>query len=106
MDRQSKNDGNNGLLIGLIAGGLVGAGLALVLAPRLRSELRQRLTASGNDLSERYQEVSTRVTGVVEGIAARGQTLRDEAADAVGRGARQVEQMAMASKTGRAPKQS
>jgi gas vesicle protein len=106
MDRQPQSSGNNGLVIGLIAGGMIGAGLALAFAPRLRSELRQRLTASTNDLSQRYKEVTTRVTGVVDEMAARGQAVRDEVADAVGRGARQVEQIAMASKTGRATKQS
>jgi gas vesicle protein len=106
MDRQPPSSGNNGLVIGLIAGGMIGVGLALVFAPRLRSELRRRLTESANDLNQRYQEVTTRVTGVVDDMAARGQAVRDEVADAVGRGARQVEQIAMASKTGRATKQS
>ena len=106
MDRQPQNGGNNGLVLGLIAGGMIGAGLALAFAPRLRSELRQRLTTSANDLSQRYQEVTTRVTGVVDEMAARGQAVRDEVADAVGRGARQVEQIAMASKTGRPTRQS
>jgi gas vesicle protein len=106
MDRQPRNDGNNGLVIGLIAGGMIGAGLALAFAPRLRSELRQRLTASANDLSQRYQGVTTRVTGVVDEMTAKGQAVRDEVADAVSRGARQVEQIAMASKTGRTTRQS
>jgi len=106
MDRQPQNGGNNGLVLGLIAGGMIGAGLALAFAPRLRSELRQRLTTSANDLSQRYQEVTTRVTGVVDEMAARGQAVRDEVADAVGRGARQVEQIAMATKTGRTTRQS
>ena len=106
MNRQPENGGNNGLVLGLIAGGMIGAGLALAFAPRLRSELRQRLTTSANDLSQRYQEVTTRVTGVVDEMAARGQAVRDEVADAVGRGARQVEQIAMATKTGRTTRQS
>ena len=106
MDRQPQSSGNNGLMFGLIAGGMIGAGLALAFAPRLRSELRQRLTASANDLNQRYQEVTTRVTGAVDGMAARGQVVRDEVADAVGRGARQVEQIAIASKTGRTTRQS
>ena len=109
MNTQPQNDGNSGLLIGLIAGGVIGAGLAILFAPRI-AELRQRVVASANDLShaasERYQEVSTRVAGVVDEVTARGQTVRDDVADAVGRGARQVEQIAMASKTGRPTRQS
>jgi hypothetical protein len=42
----------------------------------------------------------------VDGVTTRGQTVRDEVADAVGRGARQIEQIALASKTGRQTKQS
>jgi len=106
MERQPQSGGNNGLLIGLIAGGVIGAGLAIAFAPRLRSELRQRLTSSANDLTQRYQNVSTRITGVVDGVTAKGQAVRDEVADAVSRGARQVEQIAMASKTGRTTRQS
>jgi gas vesicle protein len=103
MTRRAENGGNNSFLIGLITGGAIGAGLAMALAPRLASELRQRLTDSATDLShaasQGYQEVSTRVAGVVDEVTARGQAVRDEVADAVGRGARQVEQVAMASKT-------
>jgi gas vesicle protein len=109
MNTQPQNDGNNGLLIGLIAGGVIGAGLAIVFAPRI-AELRQRVMASANDLSQtasqRYKEVSTRVAGVVDDVTARGQTVRDDVADAVSRGARQVEQIAMASKSGRPTRQS
>ena len=109
MNTQPQNDGNNGLLIGLIAGGVIGAGLAILFAPRI-ADLRQRVVASANDLSHaasrRYQDVTTRVAGVVDQVAAKGQTVRDEVADAVGRGARQIEQIAMASKTGRPTRQS
>jgi gas vesicle protein len=109
MNTQPQNDGNNGLLIGLIAGGVIGAGLAIAFAPRI-VELRQRVMASATDLrqtaSQRYQDVSTRVAGVVDEVTARGQTVRDDVADAVSRGARQVEQIAMASKTGRPTRQS
>jgi gas vesicle protein len=109
MDNRTQNGPNNGVLIGLIAGSVIGAGLALAFAPRLRSEFR-RLTASANDLSRAasrsYGAISTRVTEAVDGVAARGQSVRDDVADAVGRGARQVEQIAMASKTGRTTRQS
>jgi gas vesicle protein len=94
---------NSGFLIGLVTGGVIGAGLAIALAPRLASELRQRMTASATDLrdaaSQRYQDVSTRVAGVVDSVTARGQAVRDDVADAVSRGAREVDKFAMASKT-------
>ena len=103
MKTRTENDGNNGFLIGLITGSVIGAALAIAFAPRLASELRQRVTASATDLGQAaaqgYQEVSTRFAGVVDGVAARGQAVRDDVADAIGRGAREVEQFAMASKT-------
>jgi gas vesicle protein len=95
-------------LIGLITGGVIGAGLTIALAPRLAAELRQRVTGSATHLShaasQRYREVTTRIVGVVDGVTARGQAVRDGVADAVGRGAREVEQFAMASKTSPGPR--
>ena len=104
-------------LMGLMTGGAIGAGLALYLAPRLASELRERVTDSTTGLrnaaSERFQGVATRVADVVDRVAdaaddvtRRGQAARDDVADAVargahevGRGAREVEQFAKAAKT-------
>jgi gas vesicle protein len=104
--RAENNDGGNHFLIGLITGGVIGAGLAIAFAPRLASDLRKRVKASATDLSHaasrKYQEAGARITGVVDEVTARGQVIRDDVADAVGRGAREVEQFAMASKTGHA----
>jgi len=43
--------------------------------------------------------VAARGQAVVDGATAKGQAVRDDIADAVGRGARGVEQFAMSSKT-------
>lgn len=110
MNARAEKGGNSGFLIGLVTGGVIGAGLAIAFAPRLASELRERATASATDLkhaaSERYQEVSTRIADVVDGVTAKGQAVRDDVADAVGRGAREVEQFAMAAKTVPGPRRS
>ena len=110
MNASGDNGGNNGFVIGLIMGGAIGAALAIAFAPRLRSELRQRLTESADGLrhaaSDRYQEVSSRVAGVVNDVTARGQAVRNDVADAVGRGAREVEQYANAAKTAPGPRRS
>jgi gas vesicle protein len=117
--RIQDNNTNHGgsFLMGLITGSAIGAGLAVYFAPRLALELRQRVTDSTTGLrnaaSKRFQGVATRVADVVERVAdvaddvtRRGQAARDDVADAVargahevGRGAREVEQFAMASKT-------
>jgi gas vesicle protein len=110
MNTQLPENANHHFLIGLMTGSVIGAGLTMLFAPRLASELRQRVTDSATDLgnaaSRRYQDVTTRVADVVDGVTTRGQAVRDDVADAVGRGAREVERVAMASKTGHTTKQS
>ena len=66
--------------IGVLAGSAVGAGLALLFAPRLRRELRERAE---------YSARSIRKTA---------RAFRDEVCDAVARGAGAVEQRAMEAK--------
>ena len=123
MQDNNTNHGGH-FLMGLITGSAIGAGLAMYFAPRLASELRQRVTDSTtalrNAASERLQGVATRVADVVDRVAdvaddvtRRGQAMRDDVADAVGHGAhevgrgarevvrsaREVEKFAIASKT-------
>lgn len=110
-------DRSIGFFLGLVAGGAIGAGLVIIFAPRLAAELRQRVTSSARGLSdaaaESYQDAAARVadaveraTGFVDDATKRGQSVRDDVADAVGRGAREIEKLAMASKTGRGSKRS
>lgn len=95
-----------GFMIGLLAGTAVGAGLMLWLAPRSGSEIRERVTRSARTLaataSERQQQISTKVGGVVDELTRKGQDVRDEVADTVARGAHEVERMATAAKSDRA----
>jgi len=92
-----------GFVIGLLTGTFVGAGLAMWLAPRSASELRQRLTDSatrlGKRASDHYQQASTRVGDAVDELTRQGRGARDDVADAVARGAHEVERYATAAKT-------
>jgi gas vesicle protein len=120
MNRQMQdNNTNHGghFLMGLVAGSVIGAGLAAYFSPRLASELRQRVADSTNDLrnaaSKGFQNVATRVADVADDVTRRGQAVRDDVADAIGHGAhevgrgarevvrsaREVEKFAIASKT-------
>jgi gas vesicle protein len=102
MNTKTQDNNRGGtFLMGLIAGGALGAGLALYFSPRLASELGQRVTDSAANLrktaSARLQDVASRVADAVDraadvadDVTSRGQAVRDDVADAVGRGAHQV----------------
>ena len=95
-----------GFLIGLVTGTCVGAGLAIWLAPRLASEIGERLTDSARDVRDRagdaFQRGSVRVGDAVGAATSAGQAVRDGVAETVARGAREVERYATAAKTDRA----
>jgi len=94
-----------GFVIGLFAGTVVGAGLLMWLAPRMASEVRDRLTDSARSLGQRaadqYQGATSRVSDAVDELTRKGQDVRDDVADAVARGAHEVERVATAAKTDR-----
>jgi gas vesicle protein len=84
-------------VFGLFTGAFVGAGLAVWLAPRLTSEVRERMTRMtesaknlGQQASEKYQQASTRVGEAVDDLTRKGQDVRDDVAGAVARGAHEV----------------
>jgi gas vesicle protein len=105
MNAQTQEHRDYGFVIGLLTGTFVGAGLAMWLAPRLGSELRERVTESARGLgqraSEQYQQASTRVGEAVDELTRKGQAVRDDVAEAVARGAHEVERYATAAKSGR-----
>lgn len=107
MSTHSQEHRDYGFAIGLLTGTFVGAGLAIWLAPRLASELRERATDSARSLgrraTEQYQQATARVVDVVDDLARKGQGVRDEVAEAVARGAHEVERYAIAAKTEHAP---
>lgn len=104
MNAPKQEHRDHRFVIGLLTGTVVGAGLMMWLAPRSASELRQRVTDSARKLgqraSEQYEQASTRVGGAVEELTRKGQTVRNDVADAVARGAHEVERYAKAAKSG------
>ena len=61
-----------GVAIGLAAGMVVGAGVAIWLAQRLAAELRERITDSAKSVARRttsdhYEQASSRALEAVEG---------------------------------------
>jgi gas vesicle protein len=96
----SQDTRDGGFFIGVIVGGVVGASLAMYFAPRAASEFRRRMSSSarnfGDGATEWHQRASARVSDAVGGITRNGQAVRDEVADTVARGAREVELIATA----------
>src|SRR4029453_881861 len=105
MTLQTQERRSHGFAIGLLTGTFVGAGLAMWLAPRMASELRERITDSvkglGLQASEKYEQTSGRVSEAVSELARRGQDARADVADAGARGAHKVERYAIAAKSDR-----
>ena len=107
MDTHTQAHGDFGFVIGLLAGTVVGAALVMWLTPRSASELRHRVVESargvGKRASDQYRQATTRVGEAVDELTRKGQDVRDEVAEAVARGAHEVERFATATKTDRAP---
>ena len=95
MNGQATQERDYRFLAGLVIGSAVGAGLELLLAPKAASEIKTRAVDSaknlGDAVSERYRDARVRVSGAVDGLSRRGQVVRDGVADAVVRGAQDVE---------------
>jgi gas vesicle protein len=95
MNGQDKKNRDYRFVTGLVMGGLVGAGLAMLLAPRATEEIKARALDSakqlGNAVSERYRDARLRVADAVDGLTRKGQGVRDGVCDTVVRGAQDVE---------------
>jgi gas vesicle protein len=92
MTEQIQKRRDYGFAIGLMTGTFVGAGLAMWLAPRAAAELRDRVTDSAKVFGGRVGET-------VDELKQKGQDVRDDVADAVARGAHEVERFAVAAKS-------
>jgi len=93
----------NTFVQGLLFGSVLGAGLVLLLAPRAAAEARRTLADSANSLrdatTDQYGQARRRVVAVADEAVAKGEGLRNDVADAIGRGAREVERVAVTVKT-------
>jgi gas vesicle protein len=72
LKSQTQSPPPYGFVVGLAAGVFVGAGLAIWLAPRLTSELRERITGSAKDIGQRasdhYEHARHRFGEGVDGL--------------------------------------
>jgi len=94
MDTQTYQRRDYRFVFGLLAGTVVGAGLAAWLAPKAAAELRKQVTDSARRFGKR-------AAGVVEDFASKGNGVRDEVAGTVARAAHEVERVATAVRSDR-----
>jgi len=94
MNTETQERPHFGFAIGLLAGTFVGAGLAILFAPRVLT-LRESLGESARSLG---RQASARLGETVDDLTARGQDVRDTVAEVVAHGAHEVERLATAAK--------
>ena len=79
---ENETSGNGMFLIGAVAGALVGAGVALLMAPKPGAEMRQDLNAGWGSLREaaarRYREMADRAGVQLENIEEKADQLADQ----------------------------
>jgi gas vesicle protein len=97
MNETTQQAGDYRFVLGLFTGTFVGAGLAMWLAPRAVSGVRDRVTrladsarSARHEASETYQRASTRVAEMLDDVTQRGRDVRDDIAGVVARGAHEV----------------
>lgn len=105
IDTQMPPSRGYNFLLGMVTGSLVGAGLAVFFAPKLRAELRQRATdtadALGKRAADQYRQASSRVVELTDELTKRGNRVRDDVAGAIAHGAHEVERVATAARSDR-----
>ena len=94
MNTQRQDNDHPGFLLGILAGTVFGAGLAMYFAPKVRSEIRRKVTDSakglGNAAAEYYGQASACVSDAADDLASKGDMARDAAAEIVVNGAHAV----------------
>lgn len=79
MMNENESSGSGMFLLGAVAGALVGAGVALLMAPKAGTEMRQDLNAGFTSLRDaaarRYREMAERAGVQLESIEAKGDQL-------------------------------
>jgi gas vesicle protein len=98
MNEQATQNHDYRFVAGFAMGGVIGAGLALWLAPRAAAEITARAVGSarnlGDAVSGRYRDARGRVADAVDDLTRQGQGLRDGVCDTVVRAAQEVESSA------------
>src|SRR5512145_2600152 len=66
---------SNNLIKGLVIGGLIGAGLGILLAPKSGKETREQILSSARDVLEKAKDQYEEAAGKLETLAARNKEM-------------------------------
>jgi gas vesicle protein len=77
-----EKSGAGGILLAFLAGGLVGAGLALLYAPASGRETREKITGMAEDLKKKSEQWTGEVKQKVEGFVEEERSVLKAAYDA------------------------
>ena len=83
MAYSGESNGSSMFLLGAIAGAVVGAGVALLVAPKSGAETREDLTAGYASLRDtvarRYKEVADRASAALDSLEEKSEELASQA---------------------------
>jgi len=77
----TNDNSGSSFTLGLIAGAAIGAGLAILYAPKVGSEVRGQLRRMGQDAMSSLGDMSRSIRKSTEGLADRGKDMMNEVAD-------------------------
>ncbi len=103
MDQRIHDIRSSHLVLGVATGTLIGAAVGMWFAPRMSLLLRrvdEWAKAVQKGASEQYRQANARTGEAIDNLNQVGRDVRNEVAETVARGAREVERVATSVKTG------
>lgn len=85
-DRFENEGGGGSFVMGLLTGTVLGAGLAMLFAPKPGSELRGQISEQAGALASTASDSYRRASDTIGDLAGKGRQMYDRARHAVGRG--------------------
>ncbi|NIT03121.1 MAG: YtxH domain-containing protein, partial [Candidatus Latescibacteria bacterium] len=78
MNNETQHSSASSIMFSFLLGGIVGAGLALLLAPQSGSETRRRITEASEDLKHKADDLAKQARSSVESAIDRGKEAFEE----------------------------
>jgi gas vesicle protein len=83
MERECSGHGSAGVVISFLAGGLIGAATAMLLAPKSGKETREQIKSMADEVKETTTDYYERVKKIVVSALENGQELLEEKKDLI-----------------------